>query len=518
MNKYLLPIIAAGAITSASYASPVALELWDFEDAAGLSLKSAPTVDNPTPSGVANSGSNDSPWNYGGFNSGASTDGIGNFVVTGLSEQVYRQTVPVSSPPTTGKYRLTLDISSWNMSVGQMSFDLVDSAGGRVAGYALSSSDANGTRLQALVRSASSQYGGNQYFSVSLADNGTTPISAYIEFDLDNDTAEVVVDGNTLGSAVSDLDSADLSSLKFNQNNAFVETNEVKIASMGLYFVPDTTTDTDSDGVADYYETNTGTWVSATDTGTDPNNTDTDGDTLSDGVESNSGTYVDATDTGTNPNATDTDGDGLGDAVENNSGTFVDATNPGTNPNTADTDGDGLNDNVETNTAAFVDSSDSGTDPSNADTDGDGIDDGTEVTAGSDPTDETSNFGGSELALYNMIVALQAQVNSIELTPGPPGAPGTPGADGAPGAPGAPGTPGADGTPGVDGAPGQDSSAIQNLRSSAHIERSATDATFNVNYSIESSDDLGNWSSAESGTVSVNPTSSDKMFLRLSTN
>ena len=117
-----------------------------------------------------------------------------------------------------------------------------------------------------------------------------------------------------------------------------------------------------------------------------------------------------------------------------------------------------------------------------------------------------------------MIVALQAQVNSIELTPGPPGAPGTPGADGAPGAPGAPGTPGADGTPGVDGAPGQDSSAIQNLRSSAHIERSATDATFNVNYSIESSDDLGNWSSAESGTVSVNPTSSDKMFLRLSTN
>ena len=135
--------------------------------------------------------------------------------------------------------------------------------------------------------------------------------SAYIEFDLDNDTAEFVVDGTVLGS-VTDLDSADLTMLKFSQDSNFVGTNEVKIASMGLYSVPDTTTDTDGDGVADYYETNTGTWVSATDTGTDPNNTDTDGDTLSDGVESNSGTYVDATDTGTNPNVSDTDGDGLG--------------------------------------------------------------------------------------------------------------------------------------------------------------------------------------------------------------
>jgi len=138
MIKYLLPIIAAGAITSVSYAGLVPLELWDFEDAAGLSLKSAPTEENPTPSGVANSGSNDSAWNYGGFNSGASTDGIGNFVVTGLSGPVYRQTVPVSSPPTTGKYRLTLDIASWNISAGQIAFEILDSADVRVAGYALS--------------------------------------------------------------------------------------------------------------------------------------------------------------------------------------------------------------------------------------------------------------------------------------------------------------------------------------------------------------------------------------------
>ena len=44
MNKYLLPIIAAGAIASVSYANLTALELWEFEDAAGLSFKGQATV------------------------------------------------------------------------------------------------------------------------------------------------------------------------------------------------------------------------------------------------------------------------------------------------------------------------------------------------------------------------------------------------------------------------------------------------------------------------------------------
>jgi hypothetical protein len=387
MIKYLLPIIAAGAITSVSYAGPVALELWDFEDAAGLSLKSAPTEENPTPSGVANSGSNDSAWNYGGFNSGASTDGIGNFVVTGLSGPVYRQTVPVSSPPTTGKYRLTLDIASWNISAGQIAFEILDSANVRVAGYALSTTAANGTRLQALVRSTSSPYNGNQYFSVSLEESGTTPISAYIEFDLDNDTAEVVVDGNTLGSAVTDLDSLDLSSIKFNQNGQFVDTNVVKIASMGLYEVVDTTTDTDGDGIADYYETGTGIWVSVTNTGTDP--------------------------------------------------AVADAT-----------------------------------------------------------------VQGIDIALYNYIASLGSGSGS----------------GGSAGPEGPQGPAGPAGPPGPAGADGLDSDAIQNLRSSAHIERSPGDATFNVNYSIESSSDLETWDEELNGMMSVDPTSSDKMFLRLSTN
>ncbi|MDQ3622018.1 MAG: sulfatase-like hydrolase/transferase [Verrucomicrobiota bacterium] len=44
-------------------------------------------------------------------------------------------------------------------------------------------------------------------------------------------------------------------------------------------------TDTDGDGLSDAVETNTGVFVSAEDTGTDPSNADTDGDGFRDGVE-----------------------------------------------------------------------------------------------------------------------------------------------------------------------------------------------------------------------------------------
>ena len=106
--------------------------------------------------------------------------------------------------------------------------------------------------------------------------------------------------------------------------------------------------DTDGDGLADGVETNTGTFVSASDTGTDPNDPDTDDDGLADGVETNTGTFVSASDTGTDPHVADTDSDGLSDGAETGTGTFVDATNTGTNPHLADTDGDTISDGVET--------------------------------------------------------------------------------------------------------------------------------------------------------------------------
>lgn len=136
--------------------------------------------------------------------------------------------------------------------------------------------------------------------------------------------------------------------------------------------------DTDSDGLDDGVETNTGTWTSSSDTGTNPLVPDTDGDGLLDGVETNTLVFVSASDTGTNPLVDDTDADGVLDGAE---------VTGGTNPTLADTDGDGLLDGVETNTSVFVDPSDTGTNPLVPDTDGDGIDDGAEVSAGTDPND-----------------------------------------------------------------------------------------------------------------------------------
>ncbi|NNC90302.1 MAG: hypothetical protein HKN82_17735, partial [Akkermansiaceae bacterium] len=74
--------------------------------------------------------------------------------------------------------------------------------------------------------------------------------------------------------------------------------------------------DTDEDGLDDDLETNTGTWVSAADTGTDPTDPDTDADALGDGVETNTGSFVDANNTGTDPHDPDSDADGAGDWYE----------------------------------------------------------------------------------------------------------------------------------------------------------------------------------------------------------
>ena len=108
--------------------------------------------------------------------------------------------------------------------------------------------------------------------------------------------------------------------------------------------------DTDTDGLLDGVESNTGIWVSTTDTGTDPLNEDTDNDGLLDGIESNTGIWISATDTGTDPNSIDSDGDTLLDAVETNSGTFIGLSDTGTNPNSTDSDADGFSDDFEVNT------------------------------------------------------------------------------------------------------------------------------------------------------------------------
>ena len=109
--------------------------------------------------------------------------------------------------------------------------------------------------------------------------------------------------------------------------------------------------------------------------GTFPTNPDSDGDTVTDGDEVNGVGLRPQTD----PTDPDSDDDGLSDGVESNTGTWVSAGDTGTNPIAMDSDLDGLQDGVESNTGVYVSESDTGTDPLDTNSDGDNATDWFEV-------------------------------------------------------------------------------------------------------------------------------------------
>ena len=170
-------------------------------------------------------------------------------------------------------------------------------------------------------------------------------------------------------------------------------------------------TDTDRDGLSDYFEicvalsdplSPDGDVDGLTDVeeyyiGTNPKSTDSDGDSLPDGWEVTynlnplspegfDGCFGDVDNDGlanwqeciygTNPCMSDTDMDGLIDSAE---------IALGTNPCSADPDGDGLADSAEIEI---------GTDPSNPDTDCDGLLDGAEVSLHTNPRQPDSDGDG----------------------------------------------------------------------------------------------------------------------------
>lgn len=84
----------------------------------------------------------------------------------------------------------------------------------------------------------------------------------------------------------------------------------------------------------------------------------------------------------------DSDGDGIADSSETNTGTLVSATDTGTDPYDADTDGDGFDDNIEV--AAGSDPNSAASVPGPVDSDGDGVNDYRENADGTDPNDPNS--------------------------------------------------------------------------------------------------------------------------------
>ncbi|MCP4847264.1 MAG: LamG domain-containing protein, partial [Verrucomicrobiaceae bacterium] len=117
-------------------------------------------------------------------------------------------------------------------------------------------------------------------------------------------------------------------------------------------------TDSDEDGLQDWWEN-----LNFGDLTTSDGSTDVDNDGSTDADE-----YT----AGTDPTDDDSDDDGLNDGAE---------ATAGTNPLNADSDGDGLNDGAEAT---------AGTDPLDTDSDDDKFSDGAEVAGGSDPTNANS--------------------------------------------------------------------------------------------------------------------------------
>jgi hypothetical protein len=100
--------------------------------------------------------------------------------------------------------------------------------------------------------------------------------------------------------------------------------------------VNDAAGDCDNDGLSNLAEFQNLTF---------PNNPDSDGDGVLDGAEVNR--MKNGVPAPTNPLKADTDGDGLSDAAETDTGVFVSATNTGTDPRVTDSDGDTYTDGVE---------------------------------------------------------------------------------------------------------------------------------------------------------------------------
>ena len=139
--------------------------------------------------------------------------------------------------------------------------------------------------------------------------------------------------------------------------------------------------DTDGDGMPNSYELANGL---------NPNLKDADGDLDGDGLSNLKEFQL-----GTQANNPDTDGDGLRDGVETGTGTYTSATDTGTSPLKADSDNDGLSDQVETNTGIYLSDTNTGTNPNSADSDGDGFRDGLEISAGFDPSKVESTPAGT---------------------------------------------------------------------------------------------------------------------------
>lgn len=182
--------------------------------------------------------------------------------------------------------------------------------------------------------------------------------------------------------------------------------------NFGLGTTIDLVTDTDTDGIPDYFESAYGTNHNDGDDPVSGGSPNTDvsttngvlGDGISDALES-----ILVTNGATAPVTvvTDTDGDGIPDHIEVEDGTDPYSANSPTSGGSADSDSDGIPDGLE---ALITSEGGSATPDLTTDTDSDGVPDYFEVMNGSDPNDVNSptTNGGNDGDADNISDAMEA--------------------------------------------------------------------------------------------------------------
>lgn len=209
------------------------LETFDFEEASGKSFNT-----------FANSGTLDSEWNYGGPLANFFTDSSGNLVVSNNAGQIFRK-IPkagtanaapgadeYATPFSTGKYRLDMDLTSWELdsAVGStLTWAALDAASGGsiAAGIRLEVTDATTAKLKIF-------HSDSNFRSFDFGLTNAAGLAAAIEFDFDAGTATYYTNGiqtHSFGNFTNDLPVA---TLQFNLSGSWTAGSTVKIGEMGF--------------------------------------------------------------------------------------------------------------------------------------------------------------------------------------------------------------------------------------------------------------------------------------------
>ncbi len=220
----MMVAVVAGLAMSASAGM---LECWEMNDASGTALNA-----------ITNTGSIGSSWNYGGY----TTDGAGNLAVPGDSGLNTRKAPPsfyATALAGSDTYSFFVDFGAWNMDAASqgdsLNCKLLNSAGTMIANIIFEVDSASTVRLR--MASNNANYRNYAYTLTEAAG-----ISARIDFNFGNDTAEYFIDDVSKNSFVN-FTATNIGQVLMGKNGAWTTAaSSLDIDEIGLSVIPEPAT------------------------------------------------------------------------------------------------------------------------------------------------------------------------------------------------------------------------------------------------------------------------------------